>query len=288
MVKDKQLLSPRIDLLWLIVTVSFLVLIFVFFTQKLSLDLEVEKEFRISFIDVGQGDAALVQAGSQEMLIDGGRNRDVLFGLGSLMPFWDRQIKYVIATHPDADHIGGLVSVLNCYQVDQVIDNAEVVDNQVYQGYVDAVVNNGAKYQTADSLRAINLSPETTITLFPTNFSNDDDRNERSLITRIDHNSFSALLTGDASIEVEEQLIDRYPGLLNVDVLKLGHHGSKTSTSLEFLQATTPKYVIISAPEDSQYGHPHREVINNMIEYGQAEIFYTGTDGFNNLRSRAK
>ena len=237
---------------------------------------------KIVFLDVGQGDAILIQYQDSwfdavQVLIDGGPDRSVLAGLGDYMPLFDRKIETVIATHPDTDHIGGLVEVLRRYDVGSVIHNGQNAESPAYKNFV-LEAGSAEVIATDDQVSLVRVGEETSVMFIPVP-NNYADRNDNSVITRIDHGSFSVLLTGDASVEVEQYLIENYGPVIDVDVLKLGHHGSRTSTSMKFLQATTPQQVVISAPVNGRYGHPHDEVIDNVVTYGRAKIFYTGEQG---------
>lgn len=271
----------RISFLSFVVLTLFMCLVIIMGFRFLE-ESSPRNSITISFIDVGQGDATLIQQqesvfDGNQVLIDAGANRSVLAGIGSIIPFFDRQIEYILATHPDTDHIGGYADVFKRYQIDTIIDNGDFADSPAYQAYV-AGAKSAEQYFIDDSVSKIAVSPQLSITFIPVPdiFS---DRNDNSIITRVDYGSFSTLLTGDASIKVEEYLIDNYKDLLDVDVLKLGHHGSRTSTSLDFLLVTSPDEVIISAPLDSRYGHPHDEVLSTIQQYGRARVWYTGSEG---------
>jgi competence protein ComEC len=280
---NRPQLSPRQSFLTIILLILILILIILASLKFYQARITISDQVAISFFNVGQGDAILIQKNTRDwsnhtqLLIDGGPNRSVLQGLGDQLPFFDRTIEYVIATHPDADHIGGLSYVFDRYQVQVLVDNGQQTDTNAYKQYV-AAIDSLDSYYVDDQLRQILILDDATATLLPVpNLSND--RNDDSVILRIDVGSSSVLLTGDASKAVEEYLMDQYPNLLKVDILKLGHHGSSTSTSVEFLQATSPDHIIISAPVDSRYGHPHDEVLAAVKQYGLAQVHMTGFNG---------
>lgn len=226
-----------------------------------------EHFLKVAFLDVGQGDSIFIQTPSnKQVLIDGGANRSVLGELGRVMPFWDRSLDVVIATHPDKDHIGGLLSVLENFRVDQFVDTGLVADTQVYKSLELLIDVEGATEVIAAGGLEILLDEEHGIVLeilWPSEKLSDD-RNDTSIITKLSYGETSFLMTGDASVVVENRLVREWGELLDIDVLKLGHHGSKTSTSEIFLKATTPELAIISAGENNRYGHPNVSVIKRL------------------------
>jgi len=282
-IEVRKQLQPRVSFLLLVFFVTLLTFFGLLLFSVIPKYQATGSQVEIVFMDVGQGDATLVQVKTPalftdtQLLVDGGPNRMVLNGLGQVSPLFDRVVEYVIATHPDADHIGGLIPVLERYKVETVIQNSDVSDTPVYQEY-SKQVSQASQVFDDRSVQSIQLGPETFVTILPVPVLSSD-RNDNSVITRIDHGSTSVLLTGDASVEVEAYLIENFAILLDVDILKLGHHGSRTATSLGFLNTTSPEVVVISAPLDGRYGHPHQEVIDNLKQYRQAEIYWTGTDG---------
>ena len=206
-----------------------------------------------------------------------GYNRQILSELGKLMPWYDRSIDVLIATHPDSDHIGGLIPVIERYRIDTIIDNGQTAESESFKRYQE-LKRQAKNYVSVDEFINLDLGEIFITNLAIPNIG--DDSNDQSIITRIDIGSDSVLLTGDASQLIEQYLIDNYPPeILDVDILKLGHHGSNTSTSTDFLNATTPKHVIISADLNSRYGHPHDEVLDRLMIYGEATIWFTGSDG---------
>lgn len=218
--------------------------------------------FSIAFLDVGQGDATYIRAeNGNDILIDGGASRQVLGALASQMPFSDRKINVVIATHPDTDHIGGLPYVFERYAVEYFIDPGVARDTKAYKRLLEEA--DEAKYVLGRKGAVIELSPKTHVEiLFP-------DReivanvNNSSVVALLHHNDKKILLMGDAGKEIERFIQKEVP---DIDILKVGHHGSNTSTDIDFVDAITPEYAIISAGEDNRYGHPHEEVLAALSE----------------------
>lgn len=190
------------------------------------------------------------------MLIDGGSNKSVLRKLGGIMPFYDRSIDVVLATHPDKDHIGGLPHVLDRYKVDYFLESGAVNETGVYRALQDR----------ADPILArrgmnIHLGSGVTVEiLFPDRDVSGVESNTASIVARILYGNTSFLLTGDSPKSIEKYLVSITD--LNSDVLKAGHHGSKTSSDISFIKQVSPSLVVISAGKDNRYGHPHQEVLD--------------------------
>jgi competence protein ComEC len=236
----------------------------------------------IQFLDVGQGDATLITSPTGvQVLIDGGPDRKILRALSSAMPLFDRSIDTVIGTHPDLDHVGGLSDVIVRYDVGQVVYEDKETDargavqfrsalNSFIQG--GGVVTKLRRGDTIDIGGGARLS-----VLFPDRFVTSDDTNLGSLVLLLQYGETSALFMGDAPTEVEDHirvLEMNTAGVLDVDVLKLGHHGSRTSSGDAWLRATTPEVAVISRGCDNSYGHPHTEVTERLT---QLSISYLDT-----------
>jgi competence protein ComEC len=237
-------------------------------------------ELKVVFLDVGQGDAIFIETPSgRQVLIDGGPTRSVLSALSREMSFFDRSIDIVLATHPDRDHIGGLVDVFRRYDVDLFIKTNAESDTPDAQALARAVQKENAGQLNALAGQRIQLDEESTLTiLFPDRPLAGVESNLGSIIVRLDHGNNSFLFTGDAPKSIEEYVTDRYGDLVDVDVLKVGHHGSRTSSAEKFLQVVSPEFAIISAGRDNSYGHPHREVLD-LLSDSRAEILETAERG---------
>jgi competence protein ComEC len=221
----------------------------------------------IVFLNVGQGDAILITQGKNQILIDGGRSGKELLGrLGRHVPFWDRQIEFIIATHPDADHIGGLPALLRTYQVNQVLTTGEESKTETSRLFQEAIVQSTGH-------EALHIARGTKISLpyggelvveFPLAPlpKESAETNEGSIVARFTYGETSFLLTGD--LPAEESVL---PDVAPVTVLKAAHHGSKYSTSKQFLDLVRPKEAIISVGEN-RYGHPAPEVLARLRESG--------------------
>ena len=234
----------------------------------------------VYFFDIGQGDAIFVETPEKrQILIDGGKNRKVVSELGRIMPFGDKEIDIVIATHPDADHIGGLPEVVSRYEVGMFlepgVESENTIDDELKKRLEDKnipklMAKRGMVVNFGDGVKLQILFPNQNVSRWETN--------DASIVAKLVYGDKSFLLTGDSPLRVENILLNLDPEILDVDVLKAGHHGSRTSTSLPFAQAASPLYAIISAGKDNSYGHPHKEVLSTL-EKVSAEVLNTADLG---------
>lgn len=240
----------------------------------------VSRLLTVAFLDVGQGDAILVETpDGVQVLIDGGPDGAVLRALGKVLPLGDRVIDVVVGTHPDKDHVAGLVDVLARYQVTQVVRTENVNDTAPSAAFDRAVEAEGAVVTYARSGQEWWLGASTTLTILsPASDPSAWESNAASIVALLRYGDTEFLLTGDAPEGTETYLVSRYGEGLRSDVLKLGHHGSRTSSSLEFLTVVDPLYAVASAGKDNDYGHPHTEVVERVRESGAA-LLSTAEDG---------
>lgn len=234
----------------------------------------------VIFFDVGQGDAIYIESPSGiQMLIDGGRDSNVLRKLGHELDYFDRTLDYVLATHPDADHVAGLVDVLKRYDVEAIILSGNEGDTPVADAFVTASIAEDAQLITARRGQTIDLGAGVVFEiLFPDRDVRDVESNTASIVAKLTYGDTEFLLTGDAPKSIEEYLVLAEGAHLQSDVLKVGHHGSRTSTSELFLAEVTPQYAVISAGQDNTFGHPHTEVTDLLFNYG-VQIKSTAQNG---------
>lgn len=240
-------------------------------------------KLKIIFLDVGQGDAVLIERGNNQVLIDGGPNgQKILEELGKYIPFWDRQIEIVVASHPDADHILGLIDAMENYKIGQVIDNGVNSDSQIYQKYKEVISQKNINYTEGQSGTKIKITSDIELSILSPNGLQDKDNpkdtNISSLVSKLVYGNNSFLFTGDLTTEGEAELIKNVnlsarniipqSGIIGGRVLKVAHHGSKYGTSLEFLEAVNPREAIISVGKNNRYGHPAPEVLDRLKEKG--------------------
>lgn len=235
------------------------------------------KQLTVSFLDVGQGDAIYIESPTgAEVLIDGGRDRSVLRELTKRMGPLDRSIDIVIETHPDADHIGGLPGVFALYDVDAFISPGVENDTNITEEVKGVAAQEpGGQTLTARRGQRIDIGGGAYIDiLFPDRDVPGLETNTASIIARLVYGETSFMLTGDAPSSIEGWLVELDGAALESDVLKAGHHGSRTSTSDAWLKAVRPGAVVVSAGEGNSYGHPHAEVVER-IEASGAALFTT-------------
>lgn len=243
---------------------------------------EAHRNLNVSFFDVGQGDSIFIESpDGNQILIDGGPGDAVLAKLGRAMPFWDRSLDLVILTHAHADHATGLAEVLKRYHVDRVLESGEAYGTPEYAEWrrlikeknIPVAAAHAGQEVRAGALRLRVLSPFENKS--GVSFKNPHDAN---VSVKLIYGKISVLLTGDAEKMIEHRLLYEHPEILSSDILKVGHHGSKTSTTKEFLAAVSPKIAVISAGKKNRYGHPKQEVLDRLTAAG-ARIFRTDIDG---------
>lgn len=225
------------------------------------------QNLKVIFLDVGQGDAILISKGSQQVLIDGGPSGSTLLSkLGKYIPFWDRKIELIVETHSDQDHIQGLVDVLRHYQVDKVMKTEEVSQSQTFKTLEGLISKEKAEVLNGISGTSMKLAEDIQAEIiYPSEIKTGSDTNENSLVLKLTSGKDNFLFTGDLPIDGENELISEGADLKS-DYLKVSHHGSKYSTSSEFLQKVQPKEAIISVGKNNSYGHPSPETLNRLKE----------------------
>lgn len=238
----------------------------------------------LNVMDVGQGDAIFIESSEgAQVLVDGGPSDRVIARLGDAMPFWDRSIDLVILTHPDKDHIAGLIDVLRRYKVGMVLWSGAEHSSAEYAAWQRLLEEKNIPVTIARAGQRVYVGEETTLDVLAPFTDREGNlygaMNDTSVVGRLQYGENSMLLMGDASESVERRLLFEWPQLLDVDVLKVGHHGSKTSTSEEFLRAVTPNVAVISLGGNNRYGHPHQEVMERLDRFVPIGIFRTDIHG---------
>lgn len=213
-----------------------------------------EGELKVHFLDVGQGLSVLVQSEGQTLIYDGGDRKTSSFVVSYLKEQHVESIDYLISSHYDSDHMAGLIGCLKAFDVKNVISSDYVHDSQLYTSFVNAVKDKGLQMQHPSVGTTFQLGSASFEILAPSNI-NPSDSNNNSVAIKVTNGNNSIVLTGDAESPSETAMCSS--GIdLNCDVLVLGHHGSATATSWDFLQATIPEYAVVSCGTDNQYGHP--------------------------------
>lgn len=225
----------------------------------------VEGEAEFHFIDVGQGDAALIRTSEGHVLIDAGTNASE----DDLKAYLDAEgitkLIYAIFTHPHEDHIGGADMVMSNYEVENVILPDKTATSQTYTRMMDAIEKSGANVIISEPEATYSVGNLKLTILAPLG-SGYTDMNNNSVVVRADFGASSVLFTGDAEDVSEEEMLNRYAlsGKLDCDLLKVGHHGSESSSTQSFLNAVTPEMAVISCGKDNDYGHPTRAVLDRL------------------------
>lgn len=235
---------------------------------------------QVHYLDVGQGDSALIETPSGvQVLIDGGPDATVLRKLGEEMNFFDRSIDVLIGTHPDKDHIGGLIDVLKRYRITTILTTENKGDTASAQMYNKLKTAEGAEVLNVRRGQVITLEASTTLQiLFPDSDSTNMETNTSSIVFQLVYGSSTFMFTGDSPKSIEEYLVLVEGEHLKSDVLKAGHHGSRTSTSELYLDEVRPQFAIISAGKENSYEHPHVEVTDLLFNKG-VQILETAKEG---------
>lgn len=244
-----------------------------------------DDKLHVSFFDVGQGDAILIQTPShQNILIDGGPDpQRINLELSKKLPFWDRTIDLMISTQPQADHITGLVEILQRYKVKQVLEPGVPYDSSIYQEWLKLVEEGQIKHEIARVGQEIDLGQGIKLEVLnpPVELlqgtSHDVDNN--GVVMKLSWGEVSFLFTADIREEAEFELIGQRADLRST-VLKVAHHGSKTSTSPQFLAVVAPEIAVISVGADNPFGHPSPQVVERLVDrLGEGKVYLTSENG---------
>ena len=219
---------------------------------------------RVHFLDIGQGDSELIELPNGEvMLIDGGNRDDSEFLVEYIKNLHISKIDYVVATHPHEDHIGGLPEVIKTFDIGKIYMPKKTANTRIFESLVSEIKNKGLKITEANSGMNILDEKDLNISILAPISTSYEKINDYSIVSKLKYKDISLLFTGDAERESEKQLLQSEMDL-SADLLKIGHHGSNTSSSDEFLDEVKPKYAVISSEKGNNYGHPHKEVIDRL------------------------
>lgn len=236
----------------------------------------------VSIFDIGQGDAIFIEApNGNQILIDGGPDNKILRRLGETLPFYDRSIDTLIVSNPDKDHIAGLIDVLRRYKIDKVIEPGTVSETAVYDELKNEIEKEKADKILARRGKRLVLDGKNGVfidILFPDRDVPGVSTNDGSIVARLIYGGTAFLLTGDSPKTVENYLVSLDGAKLRSNVLKVGHHGSKTSTGEALLGYVLPEYAVISSGKNNKYGHPHKETTNSLQKFN-IPYFNTATVG---------
>ena len=259
---------------------AFLLLIFCIFVFYFDWQTS-HKVLTFAMLNVGQGDALFIESPTgTQILIDGGPPRKILSQLSRVMSPFDRRIDALIITNPDQDHIAGFLDILKIYKVDKIFEPGTFNDSKVYQNLKDEIKKNNIPNILARKGMKLNLGGGTFLDiLFPDRDVSTFETNDGSVVARLSYGNTSVMLTGDATTKTERMILQgNDKAQFNSTILKVGHHGSRTSTSEEFVKSVSPLYALISDGKDNKYGHPHRDTLETLSLFG-AKIFRTDVLG---------
>lgn len=244
----------------------------------ITLDFKHSRKVLIfAMLDVGQGDALFIESPTgAQVLFDGGPARKILGPLQKVMSPFDRTIDAIVITNPDADHIGGLTDVLKNYKVNYVFEPGTQNSSKTFQNLKTEIQNKKIPVILVRKGMRIDMGGGTVIDiLFPDRDVSSWSTNDGSIMARLSHGMTSIMLTGDSTSKTEKIILENYtPEEIKSRILKVGHHGSRSSTSASFVKAVAPTYALISNGKENNYGHPHKDTLNTLTQFG-VKIFRT-------------
>ncbi len=227
--------------------------------------------FTFAMLDVGQGDALFVESpvGTQ-IMFDGGPARKSLASLQRMMSPFDKTIDAIVITNPDADHIGGFLDILKNYKVGVVFEPGTLTDSKTYKNLKEEIIRQNIPNVLIKKGMKLDLGGGAFIdVLFPDRNVASWTTNDGSVVARLSYGDTSIMLTGDATKKTEQIILkENSPVQLKSTILKVGHHGSRTSTSSEFVKALSTLYAFISDGKNNKYGHPHQETLDTLVQFG--------------------
>ncbi|RYG73263.1 MBL fold metallo-hydrolase [Lentibacillus lipolyticus] len=250
-----------------------------------QINAQQQPDLDVHFIDVGQGDSMLIQTPSgKNVLVDGGRPK----AGKKVVKFLKKQnvgkIDLMIATHPDIDHIGGLIQVMKAFEVKRILDTGKMNSTRTYARYVSQIIKQQIPIDIARQNDLIKLDPKLKVRILNTN-KGSKSTNKSSIVMKVTFKELDFLLMSDVAKEQEKKLLKKYE--LDAEILKVAHHGSHTSTSLEFLQEVDPKAAILTYGKNNDFGHPVDRVMENLRKVDTA-IYPTATFGNITVRTNGK
>lgn len=293
MARSKKKSSKKLTLTEIILALIIFILGILFGDQALSPSENtattgglVDGKPAMHFVDVGQGDCTLITYNGDSVLIDAGPVSAGEAAAEYVKNYVD-EIDYFIITHPHEDHMGGAADIFDNIEVANVIMPEKEVDTRFYQNAMERIEEQNINVIYSEA-HAVYDTGNIKITIIDSLNPDDDNLNNLSIIARIDVGSTSIMTTGDAEVEAEMQVVENYTSItgsalydrsiLDCDILQVGHHGSSTSSTSEFLDLVTPGVAVISCGVDNSYGHPHQETLDLFAQYG-FEVHRTDLSG---------
>ncbi len=245
------------------------------------------KGLTLAMLDVGQGDAIYVESPTgTQIMFDAGPQNKIIGSLARVMSPFDKSIDAIVITNPDADHIGGFREILENYEVSQAFEAGTFNASKTYHNLEAEIREKNIPNFLLKKGMRLDIGGGAYIDiLFPDRDVSTYSSNDGSVVARLVYGETSVVLTGDATSETEKIVSDQFsPDQLNSTILKVAHHGSKTSSLSQFVEAVSPEYALISNGKDNKYGHPHRETLDTLEEFG-ARVFRTDLLGTIIMRS---
>jgi competence protein ComEC len=235
------------------------------------------KTLKVHFIDVGQGDSILIEINGYTVLIDAGPNSSA----SNLKSYLDKSkvtnIDYIIATHPHEDHIGGMDEIIKAYSIGSFYAPKVTSDTNAFKAMVEELKKKGLKINVATKDLSLDLGNNVSFEILSPIEAKYEEVNNYSVVTKLTYKDTSFLFMGDAENLVESQIL-RDKVDVDADILKIGHHGSSSSTSSSFLKEVSPDFAIISLGKNNKYGHPHKETMEKLTD-AKADVYRTDEDG---------
>ncbi len=266
-------------LFWLAAAAALALGGFVQVSDNLFPQRELTAETAVHFIDVGQGDAELLLSGGQAVLVDAGTAESGATVVRYLEELGVTRLYAAVATHPHADHIGGMAQVIEAFPIDHFYMGPETQNTSTYSKMLDALEAQGVQPTIPTPGDELVFDSGASLTfLGPADDVPGGNLNDRSLVTLFRAGDQNVLLMGDAEAAAEQSLLAHYPSL-RCDILKVGHHGAATSSSLSFLQTVQPSVAVISCGVDNDYGHPDPQTLQNLSLAGVDDVRITAECG---------
>jgi len=262
----------------------FLLFLFLLLVDILLLRLDWQNSRRVltfAMLNVGQGDALFIESPTgTQIMFDGGPARKVLGPLAGVMSPFDRTIDAIVITNPDADHIGGFSDILKNYKVGLVLEPGTLNDSKTFQNLKTEIKKQNIPDILGKRGMRLHIGGGAFIDiLFPDRDVSSWETNDGSVVARLTYGDTSIMLTGDATKKAEKIILEENLSTeLESTILKVGHHGSRTSTSSSFVKTVSPEYALISAGKDNKYGHPHQDTLSTLAQFG-AKIIRTDLSG---------
>lgn len=232
---------------------------------------------KIHYIDVGQGDSELIQFNGKNILIDAGPNSNTDRLISYLNKQNIKKLDIVVASHPDEDHIGGMARVINQFTIGEFWAPKRTNNTKTFENMINSLKSKNLKINTAKSGLTLSFDKAITVDIIAPNNDNYDSNNNYSIVIKLTYGNNSFLFVGDAEKISEKEILDKKYNISS-DVLKIGHHGSRTSSSKEFLDKVNPKIAVISCGKNNDYGHPNKETLTELTKR-KFQIYRTDIDG---------